>query len=240
LALLHFPAMALVKLLLLQCFRGFETFDLGTLIQGLDGLDGNGNVKAGKGAASVSLCPSGEITVPKLDQHTKMIANGCGPQGMVIKEPYGLYRCCNSHDVCFSVCGTSHNFCEDHFSRCMDEVCEQLPGQKFEECKKQASSFSTMTKLFGNGFHQASQNESCECAPKEEAKERRRRYLENFYNSYDQSMLDSLDKQESEWRGKEAELHYDLVKRYGHLFVDFYDVPKEFDAMPKVNLKSEL
>ena len=30
------------------------------------------------------------------------------------------------------------------------------------------------------------------------------RYLENFYNSYDQSMLDSLDKQESEWRGKEA------------------------------------
>lgn len=30
------------------------------------------------------------------------------------------------------------------------------------------------------------------------------RYLENFYNSYDQSMLDSLDKQESEWRGKEV------------------------------------
>ena len=34
------------------------------------------------------------------------------------------------------------------------------------------------------------------------------RYLENFYNSYDQSMLDSLDKQESEWRGKEAGLGF--------------------------------
>lgn len=29
-------------------------------------------------------------------------------------------------------------------------------------------------------------------------------YLENFYNSYDQTMLDSLDEQVSEWMGKEA------------------------------------
>ena len=31
-------------------------------------------------------------------------------------------------------------------------------------------------------------------------------YLEHFYNSYDQSMLDSLDEQVSQWRGKEAQI----------------------------------
>eukprot|EP00438_Fugacium_kawagutii_P005061 Skav221749 [mRNA] locus=scaffold3834:56015:56380:- [translate_table: standard] len=121
----------------------------------------------------------------------------------------------------------------------MDEVCEQLPAPKRKECMQQATTFSTMTKIFGIGFHQASQNQSCECAPKDVAKERRRQYLENFYNSYDQSMLDSLDRQVSEWQGKEAELQYDLVKKYGHLFVSFNDVPKEFDAIPKAT-NSEL
>mmetsp|Transcript_1514 Transcript_1514/g.2666 ORF Transcript_1514/g.2666 Transcript_1514/m.2666 type:complete len:238 (+) Transcript_1514:47-760(+) len=237
--------MARVKFLLLLCFTGLDAQhqgdqDLGALLGGLGGLDAGPPTKQGKGGARSSLCPSGETSVPKLDQHKKMIANGCGPEGMIIKEPYGLWRCCNSHDVCFSVCGTSHNFCEDQFASCMDEVCEQLPDQKRKECMSQASTFSTMTKLFGVGFHQASQNESCECAPKDEAKERRRQYLENFYNAYDQSMLDSLDEQVSEWRGKEAELHYDLVKKYGHLFVNFNDVPKEFDAIAKVDLKSEL
>eukprot|EP00435_Cladocopium_sp_Y103_P011303 s2180_g2.t4 len=83
--------------------------DLGALLGGLGGLDAGPPAKKGKGGTmtNMSFFPSSS------DQHKKMMANGCGPEGLVVKEPYGLWRCCNSHDVCFSVCGTSHNFCEE-------------------------------------------------------------------------------------------------------------------------------
>ncbi|CAJ1453302.1 unnamed protein product [Effrenium voratum] len=215
------------------CLQGAlaQDIDLEALLGGLGGMS-----KGGKGGSD-RLCPTGKIPVPKLDHHERMMANGCGPQGLVIKEPYGLYRCCNSHDVCFSVCGTSHKFCEDQFSRCMNEVCEQKSPSEREECTQQATSFSSMTKAFGKGFHQASQKDSCECAPKAEAKERHREYLENFYRAYNSSKQSDAHDDLSEWGGKEAELYFDLVKTYGHMFVEFTDVPKQFDAIPKGSIE---
>ena len=42
------------------------------------------------------------------DQHKVMKANGCGPQGLVIKEPFGLYRCCNSEGLGCQGCHLCH------------------------------------------------------------------------------------------------------------------------------------
>ncbi|CAE7372349.1 Pla2g12a [Symbiodinium natans] len=207
--------------------------DLGALFEGLGALQNTG--KGGKGSPRADACPAGQSPVPKLDQHSRMTANGCGPQGLVVKEPHGLFRCCNSHDVCFSVCGTSHDFCEDEFSKCMKEVCQTPLSGEHQECKQQAQSFSSMTKVFGSGFHKASQQDSCQCVPKDEAGQKHREYLETFYRLYNESMLDTqtLESQLSQWKGKEAELYFDLVKRYGHLFVQFDDVPKEFVHIPE-------
>eukprot|EP00439_Symbiodinium_sp_Y106_P084292 s167_g25.t1 len=138
--------------------------DLGALFEGLGAIQNTG--KGGKGAARADdACPAGQSP----DQHSRMMANGCGPQGLVIKEPHGLFRCCNGHDVCFSVCGTSHDFCEDQFSKCMQEVCQSPLSGEHQECQKQAHSFSSMTKIFGSGFHKASQQDSCHCVPEDEA-----------------------------------------------------------------------
>jgi secretory phospholipase A2 len=31
---------------------------------------------------------------------------------MQVKETFGLYKCCNGHDLCYATCGTSKGFCE--------------------------------------------------------------------------------------------------------------------------------
>ncbi|CAE7345620.1 Pla2g12a [Symbiodinium sp. CCMP2592] len=213
--------------------------DLGALFEGLGAIQNTG--KGGKGAARADdACPAGQSPVPKMDQHSRMMANGCGPQGLVIKEPHGLFRCCNGHDVCFSVCGTSHDFCEDQFAKCMQEVCQSPLSGEHQECQKQAHSFSSMTKVFGSGFHKASQQDSCHCVPEDEAGKKHRDYLETFYRLYNESMLDTdtLELQLSKWKGKEAELYFDLVKKYGHLFVQFDDVPKEFVHVPQAGVRA--
>merc|ERR1712217_138165 len=119
--------------------------------------------------------------------HKAMTANGCGPQGMQIPEEFGLYRCCNFHDVCFSTCGTTHQWCEQEFKGCMKRVCKApLDGDK-KECKQQAKSFTSLTGAFGKGFHTSSQKMSCDCVDKASAASAHKTYLTDFLQEYDPS-----------------------------------------------------
>ena len=63
-------------------------------------------------------CQHPQGLVPTSRPYT-LSANGCGPAGMQVKEAFGLYKCCNRHDVCYGVCGTTHGFCEQMFTGCM-------------------------------------------------------------------------------------------------------------------------
>ena len=73
----------------------------------------------GRARRSRSICPSGrKFIAPRaiVDVEPGMlVANGCGPQGMEVKESFGLWPCCNIHDVCYSSCGTTFSFCEKRF-----------------------------------------------------------------------------------------------------------------------------
>merc|ERR1719231_1311355 len=78
-----------------------------------------------------STCPPGKRAAPKLGSHLSFGANGCGPAGLQVREDFGLHRCCNAHDVCFSVCGTSFDWCEQRFKSCMQQVCtDQVDGDE--------------------------------------------------------------------------------------------------------------
>jgi len=48
----------------------------------------------------------GQVMAPKMSMFDEgmLKANGCGPMGMQVTEEYGLYQCCNQHDLCYSIC----------------------------------------------------------------------------------------------------------------------------------------
>ena len=70
---------------------------------------------------------------------------------MMVEDNHGLVKCCNGHDICFGVCGTTFSYCESRFSKCMRDLCKDAaePAQ----CNKEAQGFSGMTRLHGGGFH---------------------------------------------------------------------------------------
>jgi len=122
--------------------------DLNDLLGNLGGAHDGGRPR------SSTVCPVGQAHAPTEDESYKIECNGCGPKGMQIKEPFGLYRCCNNHDLCFATCGTSQDFCEELFTSCMSKVCRSFgSGERREACQKQANGMSGMTRMFGGGFH---------------------------------------------------------------------------------------
>ena len=87
------------------------------------------------------MCPEGKYPAPTENPDYVIECNGCGPKGMQIEEPFGLYRCCNQHDACFATCGTAAPFCERIFKQCMSKVCaEDHVGRTREDCERQALS----------------------------------------------------------------------------------------------------
>ena len=225
---------------------------LASLFGALGGVDGvaggGGHNKHGSGD-----CRKGKVRVPKrLDsllnkrRRNQFIANGCGPEGMQVEEPFGLWQCCNGHDVCYSTCGAPFAHCEEQFSTCMKGVCDRLESsERRQACHEQANSFTSMTGLFGRGSHSSSQMDTCECKTKgQEADNSWRAFLEAVYAKSGgdarglgndrqavEAMLPdghSLDTASSHdlvgellkaWKGKEGELAYDMVRRYGVYFV---------------------
>eukprot|EP00933_Yihiella_yeosuensis_P066161 TRINITY_DN70266_c0_g1_i1.p1 TRINITY_DN70266_c0_g1~~TRINITY_DN70266_c0_g1_i1.p1 ORF type:complete len:327 (+),score=87.75 TRINITY_DN70266_c0_g1_i1:90-983(+) len=214
---------------------------LGQLAGGLDQANGAGGRKGGRQDPRMAkemddiygqkqVCKSGKVPVPKLNMHTMFRANGCGPQGFQIPEDFGLYKCCNGHDVCFTACGTSHQYCEDSFKQCMSKVCENpLKGGR-KKCREQADSFTSLTKSFGGGFHLQSQKESCDCVKESKAQERHKQYLKHFYEKFNKTAAADhlIDAELKEWNGKVAELYDELVRRYGNKFVKFDNVDGRF------------
>jgi len=208
---------------------------LGGLANVLEGLGGGG---PGRGA-SARLCEEGEVPVPAMDNHKAFTANGCGPDGMKIEEPFGLHRCCNFHDVCFSTCGTTHDWCENEFRVCMKRVCKAHSGTSRSSCSNQAAQFTSMTGAFGKGFHSSSQRTSCNCTPRAEAKDGHRAYLKDFLLDYDPEDAgdERVERLLETWKGKEGEMYAGLVHKHGAQFVRFRDTEPTFAQGRKMKLE---
>ena len=204
--------------------------DLNDLLGNIGGAQGGGG--------GDSVCPAGQHHAPTEDETYKFDLNGCGPKGMQIKEPYGLYRCCNNHDLCFATCGTSQAFCEDFFTRCMSKQCRSFgAGERREACQKQADGMSGMTKMFGGGFHLTSQRSdpergkqgACDCYLPEDAEARWLQTLTDFYAQHAAMERDvAMSKAEdvmSKYKGHaRGEAYFKMIRKYGnstkeHMFI---------------------
>lgn len=207
-----------------QGLEGVDMADiLGGLMGGLGRAGGAGPGKAGKGREAC------QFPAPKLGSHLKSEANGCGPKGLKVDEPYGLVKCCNRHDICYWLCNTEFSFCEKQFTKCMKKVCNDH-GAQAAECKQQANSFSGMTASFGSGMHASGQRDQCDCfGTAEEAAARHKVFLTQFYEAFNATAAteENVDAVLDRYRGKEGELYYHAALKYGLQFVKFDGVYEE-------------
>eukprot|EP00929_Paragymnodinium_shiwhaense_P073518 TRINITY_DN37485_c0_g1_i1.p1 TRINITY_DN37485_c0_g1~~TRINITY_DN37485_c0_g1_i1.p1 ORF type:complete len:278 (-),score=66.38 TRINITY_DN37485_c0_g1_i1:221-1054(-) len=137
-------------------------------------------------------CPEHEFRAPKLLENLPahhFHVDGCGPKTKPVHEPYGLWVCCNRHDVCYSSCGTTHEFCEAEYEQCMKELCDgghlsSSPRGALtkDRCGRTAAGFKAMSATMGKKFHNTTQNMGCECFPSQDAAlERYRVFLRDVY-----------------------------------------------------------
>lgn len=216
---------------------GNEDFDLGDLFAGLGGMGGNGGNAKRKG-----ICPAGQFAAPKrfgdVDMPRQFSANGCGPEGMAIDEPFQLWRCCNGHDVCYASCGASFKYCENSFKKCMAKVCKHpINKNNSTECQEQADSFSSMTAIFGKGSHTAGMQGTCDCFESEELAVER--YLETMVKMYEAFGVEPNPTFVHETVAKYApkrlgQLMFKLIKKFGVQFVRRTGtVPLDFKQTPQ-------
>jgi len=199
---------------------GDMDFDLGSLLGGLGQKSGNKGV-----------CADNKIPAPTENPNYKIEANGCGPAGMQVPEEFGLFKCCNGHDLCFGVCGTTHQYCEKVFKKCMAKVCKGHSGGKQAECRKQADSFSGMTGAFGGGFHVNGQKRACDCyADKISAQARHEDYLMSFYQKYNTTLAtkEQVRRILDTHKGREGEAYFTVMKKYAKTEIVWDNIKDEF------------
>jgi len=201
----------------------------------VDGIDGGGAGSRAVGSKGKSsgepVCPAGQVPAPTENKGYQLSANGCGPQGLQVKETWGLYKCCNGHDICYATCGTDYQYCERTFKSCMATVCKGYKDNQRKECTSQANSFSSMTAAFGGGFHSKSQKDACDCYPNHEAAHQRRRvHLMDFYRRHkdtdatEEKVTETLNK----YKGREGDLYFKLTKKYAKSAIHWDNIKDEF------------
>ena len=62
------------------------------------------------------------------EEDTNLLStNGCSMLGdQKEADTFGLWKCCNRHDICYGLCGSSLRFCERSFSTCMSSTCDAV------------------------------------------------------------------------------------------------------------------
>jgi len=199
-----------------------------------------GNMGGGQGdQGGDAVCDEGLFPAPINPLHTSeaMVANGCGPQGLQMPDEFGLEVCCNNHDVCYAVCGTSFQKCEKKFKKCMKKLCtKKYRGEQKKNCMQSAQTFGGLTGMLGAGMHSGWQKRLCKCfETKEEAYAQHLKTLTELYEhlaSKGASVGIPAEKAEQnlqKYEGKEGELYVKLIRKYGveYELVKFDNVREE-------------
>lgn len=115
-------------------------------------------------------CPKGK----KLkDKGIPIKPNGCGPEvkSLITKVNnklanlfgYQFRGCCNTHDICYSKCGTSKKNCDTNFLSCMRKICVKKNILTRAYCKLMAQSFYALVDQFGMRYFESAQRQQCIC-----------------------------------------------------------------------------
>jgi len=167
-----------------------------------------------------------ETTIPAIKDKYHFNSNGCGYQGMDIGGSFDFSPCCDLHDVCYTICGAKHSFCEKKFGECQSNICQTF--EEFEdkqECESQRGLYQLGTGLFGCGVFPECQEEACDCVKKGEYRGVMRKWLNHFQEEFvpegEQIDIDGILKPKK--RAKIAEKIYDLFEKYRHAIRLDYD-----------------
>ena len=138
-----------------------------------------------------------------------------------VEESFGLWKCCNGHDVCYSSCGASFAHCESTFKTCMTQVCDALDQSQRSACHEQARSFTGMTGIFGAASHRMSQQGTCTCVPKAQKRAAWLAFLSDLHTRGGQAASEEeLGALLDAHKGKEGQLGYRAVRQFGEAFVE--------------------
>jgi hypothetical protein len=113
----------------------------------------------------------------------------------------------------------------------MQDICKQQKSKRDQkDCSEEAQGFSSMTGMFGSGFHMSAQRNSCECVDsKEEALQRKHDLLLDFFSRHDpeQATEEQVSGLMEKWKGKLGKLYMELAIKYGKAFVTFDGIKDE-------------
>lgn len=178
-------------------------------------------------------CPSGQVAV---QHNTRMPeSNGCSkPAGISLLGEEDFTFCCDLHDVCYETCSADKQYCENEFSKCLQNLCRTAFANN-KDCPQAAQMYAMGTTMFGSGEFAKSQEEFCECVPREDVRPHYASLVERFYQAHardkagewghdDESGPWRIDKYLKDYKAKDggkrsqlarvAKLHYALHKRY--------------------------
>ena len=193
---------------------------MGDPMGGLGGLGSLfGMMGGGADGADGDACV-GQFAAPAkpLHQTEALAANGCGPQGMQLNDEYGLEVCCNGHDICYGLCGTDFQQCENTFKKCMKKHCNKnYSGQEKAGCHQSASSFHAITSMMGKGLHNSWQHKLCKCFDTESAAQAHHTEMLTAFYEFLKEKGASVDDPETKaksnlkkYAGKEGLLYFKL------------------------------
>jgi len=176
------------------------------------------------------------------EEDTNMLStNGCSMLGdKKDADDFGLWKCCNRHDICYGLCGSSLRFCERSFSTCMSSTCDAVDighDEKSiianqEACRAKKREYRAFSRVFGSEMHSIEHDGACTCVGTEkEANQVHLNFLQDIYQRFGSSKKANNGTLHQnllrKYKGMEAKLWYKLVLKYGTQkgFVDFEESP---------------
>ena len=191
---------------------------------------------------SSSKCSSGERRV---QSETRLVSNGCSkPPGIDIAGEENFTYCCDRHDACYESCGSSRDYCDKEFSKCMRQLCDTAFSHN-KQCKSAAEMYFMGVNLFGQGGFEDSQDQHCTCIEASKVNEHYVYLVKDFYDTHvTTTKTEGEVKALVEGKGgnikRLAMLVFSLYKKYGHAIEYNSERAKQTAVSPRPTISKEL
>ncbi|CAM1304269.1 PLA2G12A (predicted) [Pycnogonum litorale] len=116
-------------------------------------------------------CPEG--TRMKKNVFHEPVSNGCGSFGISLDAENlpvkTMTKCCDQHDLCYSVCFSDRDICDLKFKKCLYGSCKvdenDISSLDHKQCKAVAKMLYLGTLALGCKAFQNAQEDACVCEP---------------------------------------------------------------------------
>ncbi len=102
----------------------------------------------------------------KINEFCLHYFKGCGPKGINFDSPssWDFETACDTHDFCYSTCGTSRSSCDRAFCSDLADRCDALSFGEDLLCFTFANIGCSFVRSAGGPFFIGAQRNSCDCS----------------------------------------------------------------------------